>query len=54
MNKSIYLGILFLIGISCSSIKKKLIPTNNSGGYKMVSLKNDLNSNQSRNARVCT
>ena len=45
VNKILYLGILFLIGISCSSVKKGLIPTNNNGGYKIVSLKNDLNSN---------
>lgn len=45
VNKSICLGVLFLIGLSCSSVKKGLTPTNNSGGYKIVSLKNDLNSN---------
>ena len=44
VNKILYLGILFLIGISYSSVKKGLIPTNNNGGYKMVSSKNDSNS----------
>ena len=43
-NKSLYFGILVLVGLSCSSIKNELIPTNNNGGYKMVSSKNDSNS----------
>ena len=44
VNKSLYFGILVLVGLSCSSIKNELIPTNNNGGYKMVSSKNDSNS----------
>ena len=44
VNNSLYLGIVIILA-SCLSHREILIPTNNKGGYKIVSLKNNSNVN---------
>ena len=48
MKKFKYISVVFLIFIySCSSVKSRLIPTNNKGGYKIMLLQNNKEINKS-------